>query len=192
MALLILGLILFIGSHSLPMATRQYAHLKHTYGEEKIKGFLGLFAMAGIAAMVYGYGMARDLSLDHVYSLHGPYTNIIAGLLMLPVFPLFASAYLPGYIKKNTHHPMLLAVSLWSLAHLIVGGEPQAIALFGCFFLWSVIDRISNNKRDKAAGRTEWAKGNVKNDFLAILIGLSIHVLFVVYLHEKLFGVPAM
>ena len=68
-------------------------------------------------------------------------------LLMLPVFVLLAASNMPGRIRAATKHPMLVAVKLWALSHLLVNGDLAGMVLFGAFLAWAVLDRISMKYR---------------------------------------------
>jgi uncharacterized membrane protein len=109
-------------------------------------------------------------------------------LLMLPVFPLLLAAYLPGRIKTAAKHPMLLAVKLWATAHLLINGTLVAVLLFGAFLAWAVLDRIAA-KRRVVARVVPGALPSAANDAIAIIGGLAIYGVFVVWGHLWLIGV---
>ena len=108
-------------------------------------------------------------------------------LFMLPVFPLIFAAYLPGRIKSATKHPMLAAVKFWAFAHLLSNGTLADVVLFGAFLAWAVLDRISLKRRAPVALRT--APARRFNDLLAVLLGLGVYLLFIVWAHRWLIGV---
>ena len=95
--------------------------------------------------LIYGYGVARQTPVV----LFTPPTAMrhVALLLMLPFFPLLFAAYLPGRIKTAARHPMLLAVKLWAVAHLLANGTLHDLLLFGAFLAWAVADRIAVKRR---------------------------------------------
>jgi len=109
--------------------------------------------------------------------------------VMLPVFPLLLAAYLPGRIKAAVKHPMLAAVKAWALAHLLVNGMLADVLLFGGFLAWAVLDRISAGKRPAVA---QAAPGSPRNDVIAVVGGLALYAVFVVWAHAWLFGVRPM
>ena len=91
---------------------------------------------------------------------------------MLPVFVLLFAAYLPGRIASATRHPMLLAIKLWAVAHLLANGTLADLLLFGGFLAWAVADRISVKRRPRTPPpRT--AGGGRFNDLIAIVGGLA-------------------
>ena len=134
MTLLILGLLIFLGVHSTSIFAPGWrtAQIKRR-GDAAWKGVYALVSLAGFALLIYGYGVARQLPV--VLYTPPTFTRHIALLLMLPVFPLLFAAYLPGRIKAAAKHPMLLAVKLWALAHLLANGTLHDVILFGAFLV---------------------------------------------------------
>jgi uncharacterized membrane protein len=108
-------------------------------------------------------------------------------LLMIPVFPLLLAAYLPGRIKAAMQHPMLAAVKFWAFAHLLSNGFLADVVLFGAFLVWAICDRISLKRRPQQAIAT--APPGRFNDLIAIIGGLALYVIFILWAHWWLFGV---
>jgi uncharacterized membrane protein len=157
------------------------------------KGLYSLVSLAGFALIVWGYGLARDQPVL-LYSLPSG-AQFLAALLMLPVFVLLFAAYLPGRIQTAAKHPMLLAVKLWALAHLLgqsaTGGTLADLALFGGFLMWAVADRISLKRRAAAGLLRVLPLGPPRavNDAIALVGGLAVYAVFALWLHAVLFGV---
>ena len=150
MLVLVVGLVIFLGVHSVSIVapgwrTATVARL----GERPWKGLYSLASAVGLALIVIGYGMARR---DPVV-LYTPPAALrhLALVVMLPVFPLLFAAYLPGRIRAAAKHPFLLAVKLWALAHLLANGMLADVLLFGGFLAWAVADRISVKRRPARA-----------------------------------------
>lgn len=190
MAWLIVGLVLFLGVHSVSIVSPQGRHaLAQRMGESGFKGLYTLISFLGLGLIIWGYGLARQAPVF----LYTPPTGMrhLAALLMLPVFVLLLAAYLPGRVQRAARHPMLLAVKFWALAHLLANGTLADVLLFGGFLAWAVADRISV-KRRAAAGLLRSAPtapmGPV-NDVIALLGGLVLYAVFVVWVHGWLFGV---
>ncbi len=110
-------------------------------------------------------------------------------LLMWPAMICLVAAYVPGEIKRRLKHPMLVAVKIWALAHLLSNGDLGSIILFGSFLGWAVYDRISVKRRVDANGPAV-TPGGRRNDVVAVVAGTILWVLFMFVLHPLLIGVP--
>lgn len=187
MTTLIVGLVLFLGIHSLsivnePLRNRMHASL----GELPFKGLYTLASLIGLVLIVWGYGAAR-MDPTVLYTPPG-WLRHLAMLLLIPVFPLFLATYFPGKIKAKLGHPMLVAVKLWALAHLLANGMLHDLLLFGSFLAWAVADRISLKRRSQRPIAT--LPANKANDAIAVIGGLVVYVVFVFWAHQWLFGAP--
>ena len=185
MLLLILGLALFIGVHLVTTLTEARAGLIGRLGEGGYKGLYSLVSAVGLALIIYGYGQAPVVPVWNPPA----WTRHLTFLLMLPVFPLLVASQLPGRLKERISHPMLLAVKLWAIAHLLSKGTLAAMILTGALLAWAVFDLISVKKRERA-GLVKVATGPVRNDILAVLIGLALYLGMIVWGHAALIGVP--
>lgn len=185
MALLILGLVLFLGIHSSSIVAEGFRDRMAAKSELGWKAFYGIVSIVGIVLIVKGYADARMnptlLYVPPVWMKH------LAALLLLPVFILFFAPYFPGKIKAATKHPQLVAVKLWAVAHLLVNGTLADVILFGSFLIWAVVDRISFKRRVERPVPAAPARG--LNDVLVVAAGLGVYVIFVLWLHEAWFGV---
>lgn len=186
MTTLIAGLILFLGVHSLSIVNEPLRNrLSASMGVLPFKGLYSLISLAGLVLIVWGYGAAR---LDPTVVYVPPsWLKHLSFLLLVPVFPLLFATYLPGKIKTKLGHPMLVAVKLWALAHLLANGMLHDILLFGSFLAWAVVDRISMKRRTPRANPT--LPATRANDIVAVVGGLAVYVLMVVWAHQWLFGV---
>ncbi|MEQ9546135.1 MAG: NnrU family protein [Marinobacter sp.] len=186
MTTLIIGLVLFLGIHSLsivnePLRDRMHASL----GELPFKGLYSLVSLIGLVLIVWGYGAAR-MDPTVLYTPPG-WLRHLAMLLLIPVFPLLFATYFPGKIKARLGHPMLVAVKLWALAHLLANGMLHDLLLFGSFLGWAVADRISLKRRSERPIAT--LPASKANDAIAVVGGLVVYVVFVFWAHQWLFGV---
>lgn len=187
MTLLVLGLIVFLGIHSVSIVAPAWRNAQvERHGERVWKGIYGLASLAGLVLLIHGYGVARQTPVV----LYTPASALrhVALLLMLPVFPLFLAAYLPGRIQRAARHPMLLAVILWSIAHLLANGTIADVVLFGAFLIWAVADRISVGHRT-VPHRVPGAPAGAFNDIAAVSAGLVLYGGFLVWAHAWLVGV---
>ena len=147
-----------------------------------------MVSLVGLVLIIYGYGLARQ---DPVFLYQPPMAlRHVNMLLMLPVFALLLAAYLPGRIQRLTRHPMLVAVKLWAVGHLLVNGTLADVLLFGAFLVWAVADRISLKRR--APRPTPALPATVANDAVVVVGGLALYVVFALWLHPRLIGVPVM
>ncbi|HEY3852580.1 MAG TPA: NnrU family protein, partial [Steroidobacteraceae bacterium] len=155
-------------------------------GERGWKGLYALISAAGIVLICYGFSVARREPVV----LYSPplWLHHLTLLLMIPVFPLLLAAYLPGRIKAAVKHPMLLAVKIWALAHLLANGTLADVLLFGGFLIWAGADRMSVKRRAVQAP-VPGAPPRPWNDAVAVIAGLALYALTVTWLHFKLFGV---
>lgn len=191
MTLFIAGLIIFFGMHLVPALPGLRARFVASLGEGPYKGLFTLVSAIGLGLIIYGYGRAQaDPNLGWVW-FPPHWTRHITFLLMLPVFPLLIETYLPGTIKKWVPNPMLTAIKLWAVGHLITKGTLPAVILYASFLAWAVLDVISVKKRQRA-GLMKVSTGPVANDVIAIAIGLAIYVVFLYWGHEKLIGTPVL
>jgi uncharacterized membrane protein len=185
MAVLIVGLVVFLGVHSVALAAPAVrSNAIARLGDGAWKGLYSLVAAAGLALIVYGFYLARE-SPTVLYSPPG-WLRYVTFLLMLPVFPLLFAAYLPGRIKTAMKHPMLAAVKFWALAHLLANGMLADVLLFGGFLAWAVLDRISLKRRVQAVPT---APPGRFNDVIAVVAGLALYLFFIEWAHLRLFGV---
>jgi len=184
--ILIIGLVLFLGIHSLSIVNEPLRNrMAQSMGEWPFKGLYSVVSAAGLIAIIWGYSLAR---LDPV-ALYNPPTGLrhLAMALLIPVFPLLLSAYLPGRIKTTLKHPMLVAVKLWALAHLLANGMAHDVLLFGSFLAWAVVDRISLKRRQPRANPA--LPATAMNDIIAVVAGLALYAVFAMELHARLIGV---
>jgi uncharacterized membrane protein len=187
MPLLIAGLVLFLGVHSIAIVSPSFrARAIQRVGEGAWKGLYALISLVGFVLICYGFGLARQAPVV----LYSPPTWLrhVTFLIMLPVFPLVLAAYLPGRIKAAAKHPMLAAVKFWAFAHLLANGSLADVLLFGGFLAWAVADRISVKRRSmpqvlRTAPPRPW------NDAIAVVLGLAIYALLIGWAHVRLFGV---
>lgn len=187
MSLLLTGLVLFIGVHSIAIASPSAREsLMARLGTGPYKGLYSLVALLGLVLIVVGYGAARSSPTVVYVTPYG--VRYVTAVLLLPVFVLLAAAYLPGRIKSTLKHPMLVAVKLWAVAHLLVNGTLADLVLFGALLAWAVADRISLKRRPSTLAVA--AAPSPRNDVVAVIVGLALYALFVFGAHQWLFGVP--
>jgi len=189
MLVLVVGLAIFLGVHSVSIVAPAWrAATVARIGEGPWKGLYSLASAVGLALIVVGFGMARR---DAVVIYTPPAAlRHVALLVMLPVFPLLFAAYLPGRIRAAAKHPFLVAVKLWAFAHLLANGKLADVLLFGAFLAWAVADRISVKRRPAAqTHEVPAAPPGAANDAIALIGGLVVYVVFIVWAHRWIIGV---
>ena len=186
MQILVLGLVVFLGVHSIAIvapATRD--RLAARMGDGPWKGLYSLVSLAGFIFIIYGFGLARQQPV--VLYTPPDWLRGVALVLMLPVFPLLFAAYLPGRIRATVKHPLLAATKAWALAHLLANGTLADVVLFGSLLVWAVADRISLKRR--APRPVPVLPAKPANDAIAVTGGLVLYALFIYWAHAALFGV---
>ena len=187
MTIFVAGLLIFLGVHSVSIVAPRWRDAQAArMGENGWKGLYALVSIVSFVAMIYGYGIARQAPV----MVYAPPIALrhLAFLLMLPVFPLLIAAYLPGRIKRLTRNPMLLAVILWAVSHLLANGTLNDLLLFGGFLIWSVADLISVSRRTHVRP-VPGAPASPMNDVIVIVVGLGLYALVLLWAHARVIGV---
>ncbi|MEQ1609073.1 MAG: NnrU family protein [Hyphomonadaceae bacterium] len=184
------GLLLFFGTHYYTaFRSRDENSLAVRLGRPAYMGLYSLLTLVGFVALVWGYGMLKPW----IPLATPPYwTRHITMALMLPAMILIVAAYMrpAGFLKKAVKHPMLLAVKIWALAHLIANWDLASFILFGSFLIYGVVDRIAVKRRGDMGAAT--IKPNVLGDLLSIAVGLALYLLLIYELHYLLIGVDVL
>ncbi|MFT4725865.1 MAG: putative membrane protein [Granulosicoccus sp.] len=190
MVLLIVGLVLFIGMHSVRIFSEDSrTRFIEERGEGAWKGIYIVASIVGFGLLIYGYGLTR---LEPTYLWHPPAaTRHIASMLMLFSFVLLTATYVPNNaIKARLHHPMIMAVKIWAFAHLIANGRLGDVVLFGVFLVWAVLNIISCKRRDRAAGVGASSEASsVAATGITVVVGIAAYFVFAIFLHVRLMGV---
>jgi uncharacterized membrane protein len=188
MTFLILGLVLFLGVHSVRVVAEPWrTSVRARVGEGPWKLGYTVLSLAGLAVLVWGYGQAR---LSPTILWQPPiWTRHLAGLLTLLAFVLIAASQVPGNaIKARLRHPMVLGVKVWALAHLLANGTVASTVLFGSFLVWAVLSFRAARQRDRAAG-TVYGAGRGGATALVIGGGVAAWAVFAFWAHGVLIGV---
>lgn len=188
MAFLLLGLVLFLGVHSTRIVADGWrSAMLAKLGEKPWKGIYALASVVGFVLIVWGYGLARQSPVLLWTPPRG--MNHLAALLMAFSFVLLAATYVPrNAIKSRLHHPMVLSVKVWAVAHLLANGTLADVLLFGSFLVWAVLSFRSSRRRDRAAGTT-YAPGTAAGTVTTVVVGLAATAVFLFGAHAWLIGV---
>ena len=191
MSYLVLGLVLFLGVHSVRIVADGWrTQMRARMGELPWKGLYSLASILGLALIVWGYGLARQQPVV----LWNPPVGMrhAASLLTLIAFVLLAAAYVPrNALKARLHHPMVLGVKVWALAHLLSNGNLADVVLFGAFLLWAVLSFRAARQRDRAQN-TVYASGTAAGTGIAVVVGAAAWAGFAFWAHVWLIGVAPM
>lgn len=184
MTILILGLVAFLGVHSVRILAAPFRDAQVAASPGPWKGLYSLVSAVGLGLIIWGWILARPMA-PQLYDppAWGRHATV---LLVWVAFILLPTANAPtGHIKATVRHPMLLGVIFWSAGHLLANGDQASAALFGSFLVWAILDLIS------ALGRREPAPVVVKPraDVIAVFAGTALWTVFVLGLHRVLFGV---
>jgi uncharacterized membrane protein len=188
MTYLILGLIIFLGVHSVRMVADDWrTRTRRRLGAGIWKGLYSLASLVGLALVAWGFDAARDQPLL-LWSPPGAMRHV-AALLTLLSFVLLAAAYVPGNgIKARLHHPMVLGVKVWALAHLVSNGMLVHVVLFGSFLIWAVLNFRVVRRRDRLAA-TVYPAGDMQATAIAMALGVASWAIFAFGLHGLLIGI---
>jgi len=182
---LLIGLSVFLSVHSVRIFAPSWRAARIAdWGENGWKRGFSVLSIAGFLLLLWGYGQARLAPV--LLWTPPPAMRPVAALLMLLAFVLLVAAYVPGNgIKARLGHPMVLAIKLWALAHLLVNGRLHAVVLFGSFMVWAALSFRAARRREPPSR----APSALWRTLLAVLIGGVAWAVFAVVLHRRWIGV---
>ncbi|MCX7041308.1 MAG: NnrU family protein [Gammaproteobacteria bacterium] len=185
MTLMLIGLVVFIGAHSLRILAPDWRDARvASLGANPWKAIIGALSIIGFVLMIWGYGQARQQAV----MLWNPPVGLrhAVALFTLPAFILLVAAYLPGnHFKSRLGHPMVIGVLLWAVAHLLVKGQLHAVILFGSLLLWSMLSLRAALRREPPSR----ANASLARTLLVVVIGAFAWAVFAFYLHARWIGV---
>lgn len=188
MFILIAGLVIFLGLHSVRMVAPAFReNFIATRGKRTWKIAYSVLSLVGLILLIWGYGVARSSASNTFFYAAPSWLYHVQMLLMVPAMILITTSDLPaGYIKKAVKNPMLISVKIWAFAHLLVNGDLASLILFGTFLAWAILLLINTKRREYVPPASVAAKF----DIIAVIGGLVAYVLFVFWLHDWLIGIP--
>lgn len=190
LAILILGLVVFLGAHVFVSLRNERAEVIARFGESNYKIAFSVVSAIGILLIAWGFALYRETGWINVW--YPPvWTRHLAALLIWPAMILFVAAYARGNIYRKLKHPLLAATKLWAFAHLIANGDLGSIILFGSILGWAVYDRISLKRRSDAGGPAI-AVGGTHADVIAVVGGSVLYVLLATIFHRYVIGVSVL
>lgn len=191
MLYLVLGLVLFLGVHSLHIVVEDWRNrARARLGVLVFRTLYSVVALVGLGLIVWGFGIARETPTMLWLPPRG--MRHAAALFTLMAFVLLAAAYVPrNAIRARLHHPMVLAVKSWALGHLLANGSVAHAVLFGAFLAWGVANFIVARRRDRARGMT-YVPGTTAATLATLVVGTLAWAVFAFWLHGLLIGIRPM
>jgi uncharacterized membrane protein len=190
LAILVVGLVVFLGAHAFVTCRAPRAAVIARIGEGPYKGLFALVAAIGLILIGYGFSVYRTTGWIDVW--YPPrWTHYITQLLMWPASIFVVAAYIRGDLWRALKHPMLVGVKTWAVAHLISNGDLGSIVLFGSFLAWAVYDRITLKRRSDP-GAPPIPVGGITNDLIAVAVGIVAYLALAFAFHPVVIGVPVM
>ena len=190
LAVMVLGLALFLGAHTLPAQRELRARAIASLGEGGYKIGSALVSLLGLVLIAWGFAHYRASGWIDVWNPPKVLRHITVAL-MLPAVILVVAAFIRGRIYTVLKHPMLAGVKLWAAAHLLANGDLGSIILFGSFLGWAVFDRISLKRRTDA-GAPPIPVGGWGNDLIAVAVGIVAYLALAFAFHPVVIGVPVL
>ena len=189
MLVLVIGLVIFFAIHLVPSNTGMRDGLIARFGLTGYKAIFDIVSLIGFALIVVGFaklqmhpGKNPQLWVPPLWTRH------LAVGLMWPAIIALVAAYVPSRIHTMLKHPMLVAIKIGALAHLLANGDLAALVLFGSFLAFAVCDRISVKKRH-ALGPIGAKAGPWYNDLIVLGVGTALYLLILLWAHQLVIGV---
>jgi uncharacterized membrane protein len=188
LAVLIIGLVVFIGGHVFVTQRTARAALIARTGEVPYKVLFGLVSLLGLVLIVWGFAHYRVEGYIQVWT-PPTWTRHVTVALVWPAIIFATAAYIPGDIKRSLKHPLLVGIKLWAFAHLVSNGDLGGIILFAAILAWAVYDRITLKHRTDA-GAPPIPVGGRRNDIIAIVVGTILYLALGLVFHPLFIGIP--
>lgn len=189
MLVLVIGLVVFFAIHLLPSNVELRNGLIARFGETGYKAIFAVLSLVGLVLIVVGFGKLQLHPGKNPQLWYPPmWTRHLALAVMLPAMIALVAAYVPSRIRTALKHPMLVAIKLWALAHLLANGDLGSLLLFGSFLAFAVYDRISVKRRG-AMGPLGTKTGPWINDVIVLVVGTGLYVVILLWLHQLVIGV---
>ena len=181
MSSLIAATAVFIATHFLP-STPLRAALARAIGEGPYRGLYSLVALAGIVWMSVAYSRApveplwtplRELPL---FVLPFAFVLLACGYWRNPTMvgadKLLKSEDPARGVIRITRHPLMWAIMLWALTHVLARGDLKSLVFFGGLFVLAALGTVLIDHRKTA--NPDWARFAAATSnipFLAIMQG---------------------
>jgi uncharacterized membrane protein len=187
MRLMLLGLLIFLGTHLFTTMRVARAGVIAKIGEAPYKILYSLISIAGVIIAGYGFAAWRAEGSPQLW-----FPPVWAKHLAIPLV-LFAcicitSAYPPTHLRVWLKHPMLVGVKTWAVAHLIANGDLAGIVLFTSVLAWAVFSRISQKWRPVFS----YPEPRLRADIIATVMGLILFWFLAYVFHPRVVGLSVL
>jgi uncharacterized membrane protein len=187
LAVLIIGLVVFIAAHVFVTRRKARAALIERIGLLPYRGLFSLVSIIAIALIAWGFGRYMHAPTP-IWTPPTWMRHVTVALVWIAIV-LMTAGYIRGNIYRRLKHPFLAGVKLWAVAHLLSNGDLGGIILFGAILAWAVFDRISLKHRADA-GAPAIAVGGARNDVIAVVVGTLIYLALGFLFHPRVIGLP--
>jgi len=188
LAILILGLVVFIATHVFVTQRKARAALIARIGLLPYRGLFSLVSIIGLGLIVWGFARYMHGGTIQIWTPPAWMRHVTVALVWIAIV-LMTAGYIRGNIYRKLKHPFLAGVKLWAFAHLLANGDLGGIILFGSILAWAVYDRISLKHRTDA-GAPAIRTGGLTSDIVAILVGTAIYLALGFLFHPLFIGLP--
>jgi len=169
---LVIAGIAFCGSHVLLSSTRLRGSLRDQLGE---RGFLAVYSLTSLAVFAW-FVAAYATAPTIVLWPRQRWTALVPVLVM----PLAAILLVAGYSTRNptavgmersaraddpapgilsvTRHPVMWAIGLWAVAHLIANGDLSSVLFFGLLAALALGGTVLIDRKKQLALGSNWPR----------------------------------
>jgi uncharacterized membrane protein len=169
---LVIAGIAFCGSHVLLSSTSLRGSLRDQLGE---RGFLAVYSLTALVTFAWflvAYAHAPTVVLWP--------RNEWSSLVPVTVMPLAAILLIAGYTTPNptavgmersarandpapgilrvTRHPVMWAIGLWAVSHVIANGDLRSLLFFGAFAVLSLGGTVLIDRKKQLALGSNWSR----------------------------------
>jgi uncharacterized membrane protein len=178
----------FCGSHVLLSSTWLRGSLREQLGE---RGFLALYSVTGLVTFAWFVTAFARAPTVMLWATE-PWTALVPVVVM----PFAAILLVAGYTTRNptsvgmersaraddpapgimrvTRHPVMWAIGLWALSHLVANGNLAAVIFFGALALLALGGTVLIDRKKRLALGSDWprfARVTSNLPFAALLAG---------------------
>jgi|TARA_B110000902_G_scaffold266976_1_gene357279 uncharacterized membrane protein len=180
MTMLVIGMVLFFGTHLIPNIAGIKAGLVSNFGEKLYLLAYTVLSLIGITLMFMGRSRA-DFEL--LWMAPG-WLQIVTMIIMFASLYCLLAMFMQTNLKKWLHHPMLTFMLLFGVGHMVSNGDVAALLFFGSLAIFSLFKIIRLSKRKPAAG---FPAISIGKDFIILATTFVVYI-GVIYIHPYLAG----